>query len=382
MTKKVRLAVVGGGFGSGHHWHEHPDCEVTAVTDLLPERRQRLAEVYQCRRIFNSLEEMLDKASGTFDAVAICTDAPSHSRHVLACMEAGKHVTSAVPVAQTLEDCIRIKDAVERTGLKYMLMETSYYRQPCIAARELYRAGEFGRIGYSEVEYYHGGIGTAANMARRWKGKDNWRFGLPPMLYPTHALGLMVGVTRERIIKVACLGQRVGEDFAKAEENRYRNAFNNEMAVGITEHGNICRFNVLWNIAAHGERGQWLGEKRSCYMALAIQRPLERGLAPSVDRQPWAHTTMRSGDKAQPWIVPEYWRDRLPERMRHESGHGGSHVFLSYEFIQSIVEDRDPAIDIYESLSMTVPGIIAHQSALAGGRQMDVPVFRKKERRS
>lgn len=30
-TKKLRIGVVGGGFGSHFYWHEHPDCEVTAV---------------------------------------------------------------------------------------------------------------------------------------------------------------------------------------------------------------------------------------------------------------------------------------------------------------------------------------------------------------
>jgi hypothetical protein len=44
--KKIRLAVVGGGFGSQHQWHEHPNCVVTGVTDLLPERRAHLQKTY------------------------------------------------------------------------------------------------------------------------------------------------------------------------------------------------------------------------------------------------------------------------------------------------------------------------------------------------
>ncbi len=61
--------------------------------------------------------------------------------------------------------------------------------------------------------------------------------------------------------------------------------------------------------------------------------------------------------------------------MRVKTGHGNSHTFLTHEFIAAIVEDREPAIDIYESLAMTVPGIIAHQSALKGGEQLPVPSF-------
>ena len=67
----------------------------------------------------------------------------------------------------------------------------------------------------------------------------------------------------------------------------------------------------------------------------------------------------------------------LPEPMRLPSGHGGSHTFLSAEFVNALVEDREPAIDVYESLAMTVPGIVAHQSALRSGEQMQVPQFDK-----
>jgi hypothetical protein len=78
----------------------------------------------------------------------------------------------------------------------------------------------------------------------------------------------------------------------------------------------------------------------------------------------------------QPWNVAQYWKtDRLPERMRHASGHGGSAVFISAEFINALVENREPTIDVYESLAMTAPGIVAHQSALKAGEQLKVPSF-------
>lgn len=358
---KVRLAVVGGGFGAAHHWHEHPHCAVTAVTDLVEERRQNLVRQYGCTHVFPSMEEMLKEAPGDFDAVAVFTDAPSHAKHVIACMEAGKHVVSACPAAMTLEDCARIRDAKERTGLVYMMHESSYYRQPCIAARELFQAGAFGKLAYSEVEYYHPGIGGIHNSLSRWQGLHSWRFGLPPMLYPTHSLGLTVGVTGERIVKVSCLGQVVGDDFPSAADNGYKNPFNNESALGYTDQGNICRFNVFWQIAAHGERGQWLGEKLSCFMDNSAGQP---------------QAMRRVDGNWEPWNVPNYWEsDRLPEALRHPSGHGGSSAFLCAEFIEAIVEGREPAIDVYESLAMTAPGIVAHQSALRDGELMEVPRF-------
>jgi len=358
--KKVRLAVIGGGFGGGQHWHEHPDCEVTAVAEADESRLQRLVERYGCDNAFASLEVMLDKASNEFDAVAIFSGAPRHAEQAVACMGAGKHVVSACPVGLTLDECRAVKEAKERTGLKYMMHESSYYRQECIAAREAYEAGEFGRLFYSEVEYYHPGIGDRSDGLSVQQGERTWRWGFPPMLYPTHSLGFLTGVTKERIVKVTCVGQVVGEDFPAGEENQYGTLFNSEMALGTTDQGNLCRFGVFWAGTAHGERAQWFGEKMTCYMG-------------SSGGQPAA--MQKVGEKWQDWGVPQYWETRLPEAMRHASGHGGSASFLAAEFVEALVEDREPVIDVYESIAMTAPGIVAHQSAMRGGEQMDVPSF-------
>ena len=74
--------------------------------------------------------------------------------------------------------------------------------------------------------------------------------------------------------------------------------------------------------------------------------------------------------------IPQYWKsDMLPEAMRHASGHGGSAVFISAEFVNALLEGREPEIDLVHSLAMTVPGIVAHQSALKAGEQLEVPQF-------
>jgi hypothetical protein len=59
--------------------------------------------------------------------------------------------------------------------------------------------------------------------------------------------------------------------------------------------------------------------------------------------------------------------DRLPEPMRLKSGHGNSHTFLTHEFVSAIAQDRDPSVNAWEAVASTLPGIIAHQSALRGG---------------
>ena len=166
--KKIRIGVVGGGFGASFQWHERPDCVVQAVSDLREDRRDRLMNVYNCPTAYNSLEELV--LAGDIDAVAIFIDGPLHVQHTIEAMKNGKHVISAVPAAWA---------AIEQAEL-------------------------------------------------------------------------------------------------------------------------------------------------------------------------------------------------LPEPLRHDSGHEGSHTFLTHEFVDAVVHDRRPAVDIYESLAYTVPGIVAHQSALKEGELLKV----------
>ena len=55
--------------------------------------------------------------------------------------------------------------------------------------------------------------------------------------------------------------------------------------------------------------------------------------------------------------------------------HGGSHAYLTDEFISAILQDRKPLVDIAMSLNMTVGGIVAHQSALKDGEWLKIPHF-------
>mgnify|MGYP005841049833 CR=1 FL=1 len=355
--KKVRIGVVGGGFGLAFHWHEHPNCIVEAVSDLIPERRQRLMGKYKCDKAYKSLEELvLDSA---VDAVAIFTPAPDHARHTVLCMEHGKHVISACPACISIEQAEKIKDAKEKTGLRYMNAETSYYRWETIAVRRLMEQGELGELVYTEGEYYHPGIGRTSHELSWRDGKRTWRYGYPPMLYPTHSTAFLVGATRERLVKVSCIGTGDPEEPA-LRDNDYGNTFMNGMAMFLTDKGHPFRCNVAWDIFADGERAQWFGNKGAVYSAGSAGQPF----------------TIRIGHETIS-TLPDYW-GLLPETMRYDSGHGASHPFITNEFVMALVEDREPAIDLYESLAFCVPGIIAHESAKRDGEQLSVPQFERK----
>ena len=73
--------------------------------------------------------------------------------------------------------------------------------------------------------------------------------------------------------------------------------------------------------------------------------------------------------------LPDLKRPPLPPRVE-AGGHGGSHGYLMNEFVTAILQDRKPLVDIATALNLTVPGIVAHRSALKGGELLKIPQFK------
>jgi len=365
--KKVRIGVVGGGFGTSFQWHEHPDCIVEAVSDLRPERRERLKQVYHCQKSYDSLEELVKDPK--IDAVAIFTDGPLHVQHVVEAMTHGKHAISAVPAAWgSLEQAEKLLQTVKQHGLTYMMAETGHYQQSTMSARKWFQEGKFGNLYYCEAEYQHPGLEALYFEG----GKKTWRYGLAPMHYPTHSSSQLISVTGERLTEVVCHGW--GDDSPICKDNPYHNPFWCESAFFRTNRGHAFRMNIWWKGAHRGcERAQWIGDKMSFYSS----HP--NGLGPIIVR---SGEQMEKDDAGfarkaaafERYEQVEWWKtDLLPEPLRHSSGHEGSHTFLTHEFIDSLAHNRRPAVDVYEALAYTVCGIVAHQSALRNGAWLKIP---------
>jgi len=341
--RKVRVGIVGYGvcrFGAAFGFQDHPNVEVVAVSDLIPDRCKGLMKACRCEKSYESLEVLVEDKN--IEAVFVATDAPSHARHCMEVLKHGKHVMTAVPaVFGSIEQAEQLVETVQKTGLKYMMAETSSFRADCYAMRRIYQAGGFGQLVYSEGEYYH----YHSKPIGSFRG---WRIGSPPLWYPTHSTAYYVGVTGKRFTSLSCVGFNAGFSAYKPGANKYDNPFTDEVALFRTSEGGSSR--MLMCKGVHGlivERGRVFGQ---------------RG---------WMEGTEYHGAAKQ---LPDVSRPPLPPGMP-AGGHGGSHGPLANEFILSILEDREPMVNIYEALAMTVPGIIAHQSALKDGETLSIPQY-------
>ena len=341
--RKLRVGIVGYGvcrFGAQFGFQDHPNVEIVAVSDLIPERRAGLMKACRCDKSYESLSLLVKDPK--IEAVFTATDAPSHARHCIEVLEHGKHVMTAVPaVWGSVEDAEKLVETVRKTGLKHMMAETSCFHADCYAMRQLYHAGGFGRLVYSEGEYYH----YCPTPIGSYKG---WRIGPPPLWYPTHSTAYYIGVTGKRFTSVSCMGFKADLPAYRPGANKYKNPFSDEIALFETSEGGVSRMGMWHAVFSRiSETGRVFGEKG------------------------WMDGMNYRG-RLRP--RPDVTRPPLPPGVP-AGGHGGSHGHLMDEFVTAILEDREPMINVYEALAMTVPGIIAHQSALKGGERLKIPQF-------
>lgn len=340
--RKLRVGIIGHGvcqFGAAFGFQDHPNVEIVAVSDLLPERCAAMAKACRCSKTYPSLEELVK--DDRIEAVFIATDAPSHARHCIEALKRGKHVATAVPaVFGSLEEAHQVHEAVRKSGLKYMMFETSCFHEDLHAMRQVYQSGGFGKLVYSEGEYYH-------YMEEPIDSYKGWRVGLPPQWYPTHSNAYYNGVTGGSFTEVSCMGIPSRIKHLQPANNPYKNPFGTEIALFRTSEGGMARMAVSWDTPGDsGEKGRIRGERGSFY---GKYEGSEKKL-PSTRRPP------------------------LPPGVEG-GGHGGSHGYLTNEFVTAILQDRKPLVDVIMALNMTAAGIVAHESALKDGELLKIPQF-------
>lgn len=363
---KLRVGVAGmrRGTSFARMFVNRDDCEVVAVCDLNAARAEQAAAGIGA----TAYSEYGAFCEHDMDAVAIITPPPTHAECSVAAMECGKHVLCEVPAVCTLEEAERVARTVARTGLKYMFAENMNYFGFVRTMEDLVKRGRLGKVFYAEGEYIHDCRGLLFDRDDGLGGgvgeRPSWRAELPPIHYCTHDLGPILMMMEDRV--VAASGMSVGSNVAPELGTVA------DMEVGIfrTEKGAVikmlCGFCLEREPAHHfislyGTGGSIETDRYNPYTNLKAYFKDVLHLQGLMDIP-----TSINQPKAPPQATA--------------GGHGTSEYFMIEDFVRCILDDTEPAIDVYEGLDYTVPGICAHLSATRGGELVEVPDFRARSR--
>ncbi|BCT77479.1 oxidoreductase [Sinomonas cyclohexanicum] len=394
-TTGFSLGIVGAGQFSGQFsklFNAHPGVSAVYVTDVLEERAQALVESQGLAGTFASFEDML---ASSVDAVAIFTQRWTHGPLVVQALRAGKHVYSAVPMAISVDEIAAIIDAVRETGLTYMMGETSYYNPATVYARQRRVEGAFGRIFYAEGDYVHD-MDLGFYDAYRYSGGADWKrtASYPPMLYPTHSVGGVIGAIGGHAVSVSCIGVRDdrGDGVFERGVSMFDNDFSNASALFELAGGGSMRINEFRRVGypshLRESRFRYFGTEGSFEQLVGsavwqdkegfsdVTELVETASTLDADDPSLAHVAPALRDAFVSGLAPVHDAGRLPEELRGlPNGHEGSHHFLVDDFVRAVTEGRLPPVNAWEAARYTLPGIVAHQSAVADGARLPIPDF-------
>jgi predicted dehydrogenase len=375
----------------------HPEVSEVRLAELVPDRRENVAKRFGIRTTYDSFEPLL---ASDVDAVAIFTQRWMHAKMAIQALRAGKHVYCAVPAAVTLEELGELVDTVKRTGLTYMLAETSYYYPAPLYCRERFREGAFGRFVYGEGEYYHD-MSHGFYEAYQFSGGPEWKrtAGYPPMLYPTHSVSMVLSVTGARVTHVSCLGQvdQHEDGIFRVGQNNWDNAFSNQTALMRTSDGGMMRVNEFRRVGMDGRSvrlslyGTEASFEEQFNAAGMVTRSHEMTtLTDALKTVPLPVEDWESGPKHLEGVNEQLKRDfsggwslahererkRLPKEFASlPNGHEGSHQFLCDDFVKAVVTGKHSPNHVWQAARYNAPGIVAYESAKREGEMMHVPDF-------
>jgi predicted dehydrogenase len=120
LARRVRVAVVGTGYGQSHiaEFAKLSDVEVAAVVSGRAERAEEVGERYGVGLRTTDYTEAL--ALSSLDAVSIAAPPDLHREIALAALERGCHVLSEKPLAPTVADCQAMLDSAVARGLLHV----------------------------------------------------------------------------------------------------------------------------------------------------------------------------------------------------------------------------------------------------------------------
>lgn len=362
---KVRVAVVGLGFGGEFVpiYKAWDKTECVAVCRRDSEKLNAFADEFDIPKRYTDYRKMLKDPE--IDAVHINSDLNSHGWMAIEALKAGKHVASTVTMSLKMDECEEIVRLEKETGKVYMMMETSVYTREYLYFKKLYEAGEIGRLQFLRGSHQQ-------NMSL--PGWPSYWYGLPPMWYPTHAVGPLSDVLNKPVSQVRCIGSgRINEEYIA----QYNSPFAAESMQLKFKDSDVCgevTRTLFDTIRQYRESFDFYGTKKSFEWEQC------------VGEHPVIHTGF---EDAQHVEVPDT-DHMLPEQIarfalknqiiddQHVSfiqgdGHGGSHPHLVREWISAILENRPAHVNARVSANWTVVGLLAHESAMRGGEILDMP---------
>src|SRR5215510_10503678 len=155
---KVKVGVIGCGSVSHAylpHLSKSPHVELVSACDIIPERVKSQAEKFKIPNQYPNIDRML--AGAPFDLLVNLTDMQEHQRLNLQAVEAGRHVWSEKPIANSLAAGQKLLAAAKKKGVRIWGAPAMVVSPQFAFMAKTLASGKLGKLAAAHGAYGHTG---------------------------------------------------------------------------------------------------------------------------------------------------------------------------------------------------------------------------------
>lgn len=392
MSRKIKLAVVGGNRGGAFNSSMRmlaDSVELAAICDIDAEQLEKWHSDFPGIKKYTEYEDLL--RDGDIDALFLATPIDEHYKQTRQALLAGKHVLCEVYAANTLTEMEDLLRLVEDTGLVYMMAENYVYMRQNMMVLNMVQKGAFGDITYAEGGYIHdcrpiridktGKLTWRGEQMRHQRGNT----------YPTHSLGPVakwLGLSQTDhmqtcttfVSRQASMNNYVRQRFGSGHESLQNGFWSygdsvitviecaSQALIVLRFDGDSVRPHNMVHYQLQGTGASYLSGRHDdedpLVWVAGVSREREDGTA-----KKWDNLYQHAYKYEHP-----LWAEHMQQARK--MGHGGGDFFILQEFIDSIMNKRQPFIDIYDAVSWSSIVPLSRESVRKGCVPVEVPRFR------
>jgi predicted dehydrogenase len=154
---KLGVGIIGCGSVATEHikaFQKDTRSEIRSLVDPNPEKAEKYRNLFSLNcTIETDASKMLQQKD--VDIVVICTPHNTHTQYVVAAAQASKHIVIEKPVAITLEDLSKQRQAVKENKVKTIVSFVLHWNPLLMTIDRLIEQNAFGDIFMVEVDYMH-----------------------------------------------------------------------------------------------------------------------------------------------------------------------------------------------------------------------------------
>jgi len=299
-------------------------------------------------RAFTSYEDLLKT---DVEAVIVATNVDTHADIACDCLYAGKHVLCEIPNIASIDDAKKLYKAVkDNPTCKFMVAENCCYWAFIQSWKKMYEDGLLGEVVFAESDYLH-----QSTYVTNMDAPMTWRSYLPSVKYLTHNLGPLLYILGDTCDEISGF---VPDINPIAEKHP---APANGVAMIKTKKGTMIKIFIGFgmyhdfahNFILYGSKGSVENQRQGKFE--------DKNTIAYLSSVPYSHNS----------------QIELPIKVGFPngdgSGHGGADGKMMGDFVDCLVNDKEPALGIEFGINIALPGILADISSHESGKTYKMP---------